>query len=65
VVFTAEEAIVVLADYGRRNRFTAPVVRAVLGRLAGFRHDGSSAARQRLVAALPFIAFAPRSGSED
>jgi hypothetical protein len=61
---TDEEAIDVLADYERRNRFAAPLVRAVLGRLVGFRYDGSSAARRRLVAALPFIAFAPRSAPE-
>jgi deazaflavin-dependent oxidoreductase (nitroreductase family) len=55
---SAAEASAVLSDYERRNRFAAPIVRAVLGRLAGFPYDGSSVARGRLVV-LPFIAFAP------
>ncbi|HET8756700.1 MAG TPA: nitroreductase family deazaflavin-dependent oxidoreductase [Solirubrobacteraceae bacterium] len=57
---TAQEASAVLADYERRNRIAAPLVRAVLGRLAGMRYDGSSAARAQLVEAIPFIAFTPR-----
>lgn len=56
-----EEAAAVLADYERRNRIAAPVVRAVLGRLVGFRYDGSDAARLRAVQALPLIAFRPRT----
>jgi hypothetical protein len=43
-----EEAAAALADYERRNRLIAPVIRAVLSRLAGFRYDGSEAARRRL-----------------
>lgn len=59
-----EEAVRVLADYERRNRLAGPIVRAVLSRLAGFRYDGSAAARYRLVEALPLVAFNPRNGGE-
>jgi deazaflavin-dependent oxidoreductase (nitroreductase family) len=58
-VLPAAEAIAVLADYERRARLAAPLVRAVLGRLVGFRYDGSSEGRQRLAEALAFIALAP------
>jgi deazaflavin-dependent oxidoreductase (nitroreductase family) len=52
-----DEAAAALADYERRNRLAAPVVRAVLSRLAGFRYDGSEAGRRRVVEALPVLAF--------
>ncbi|HWB69834.1 MAG TPA: nitroreductase family deazaflavin-dependent oxidoreductase [Solirubrobacterales bacterium] len=55
----AGEAVGALAGYERRNRLAGPVVRAVLSRLAGFPYDGSQGARQRLVEALPLIAFRP------
>jgi len=58
-VLELEEAITVLAEYERRNRLPTPVVRAVLGRLAGFRYDGSAAARRQVAQALPFVAFTP------
>jgi hypothetical protein len=51
------EACNVLADYERRNRFARPVVRWVLGRLLGWRYDGSMPSRQRAVAQLPLVAF--------
>jgi deazaflavin-dependent oxidoreductase (nitroreductase family) len=54
------EAIVVLADYERRNRALAPIVRAVLSRLAGVRHDGSESSRRRVVQALPLVAFSAK-----
>lgn len=57
-----EEAVDVVADYERRNRMAAPIVRAVLSRLAGFRYDGSVAARCRLIEILPLMAFSPREG---
>ena len=47
------EAEAVLAGYERRNRLATPVVRFVLGRLTGFRYDGSPAARRRVVSTLP------------
>jgi deazaflavin-dependent oxidoreductase (nitroreductase family) len=55
------EAVGVLADYERRNRLAAPLVRAVLSKLIGFRYDGSDAARRRLVQTLPLVAFRPRA----
>ncbi len=55
-----EEAVAVLAGYERRNRLLAPVVRRVLTRLTGERHDRTDAARARIVSALPLIAFRPR-----
>jgi deazaflavin-dependent oxidoreductase (nitroreductase family) len=54
-----DEAAEVLADYERRNRMVAPLVRAVLSRLAGFRYDGSEAARRKLVETLPLVALRP------
>jgi deazaflavin-dependent oxidoreductase (nitroreductase family) len=57
------EAVRVVAGYERRNRFVAPVVRAIFSRLAGFRYDGSDEARRRLVGALPLIAFRERSAA--
>jgi deazaflavin-dependent oxidoreductase (nitroreductase family) len=56
----SDEATGVLADYERRNRLAAPFVRAVLSKLAGFRYDGSDAARRRLVYTLPLVALRPR-----
>jgi deazaflavin-dependent oxidoreductase (nitroreductase family) len=53
------EASGVLADYERRNRIIAPIVRQVLGWLAGWRYDGSDSARARLVRQLPMVAFRP------
>ncbi len=55
------EAAAVLGDYERRNRLLAPIVRAVLGRLVGWRYDGSPAARERLVSERPILAFRPAS----
>jgi deazaflavin-dependent oxidoreductase (nitroreductase family) len=59
-VLDPDEAVAVLADYERRNRLAGPLVRAVLSKLAGFRYDGSEAARRRLVQTLPLVAFHPR-----
>lgn len=64
-VLEPEEACAVLADYERRNRLIAPLVRAVLSRLVGFRYDGSAATRARLVEALPLVAFATAGSSLD
>jgi deazaflavin-dependent oxidoreductase (nitroreductase family) len=54
-----EEAAQTIADYERRNRMIAPLVRAGFSALAGFRYDGSDAARRRLVETLPLVAFRP------
>ena len=58
-VVPIEEAIAVFADYERRNRFAAPVVRLVLSRLLDWRYDGSESARRRAAEQLPSIAFRP------
>jgi deazaflavin-dependent oxidoreductase (nitroreductase family) len=58
-----EEAIRVITGYERRNRLIAPIIRAVLSRLLGWRYDGSNRARRRLVAKLPLIAFRPADRS--
>jgi len=56
------EAAVAMEAYERRNRLLAPLVRAILSRLAGFRYDGSPAARRRLVEALPLIGLREPDG---
>lgn len=60
-ILGGDEAAGVMTGYEHRNRFIAPVVRAVLSRLLGWRYDGSDAARRRLVTQLPLLAFRPRS----
>lgn len=52
-----DEATKVLADYERRNRLAAPVIRFVLSQLLGWRYDGSTEARRRAAEALPVVAF--------
>jgi hypothetical protein len=54
------EGAAVLADYERRNRWAAPVVRRVLSWLVGWDYDGSDDARRRLTSELPLVAFRPR-----
>jgi deazaflavin-dependent oxidoreductase (nitroreductase family) len=58
-----EEAVRVITGYEQRNRFIAPIIRAVLSRLLGCRYDSSEDARRRLVAQLPLIAFRPAAHS--
>lgn len=53
------EAAAVVADYERRNRLIAPVLRLVLTTLLGWRYDSSDTARRRLVGQLPLVAFRP------
>ncbi len=55
------EAAAVLGNYEQHNRVVTPVVRVVLSRLVGWRYDGSSAARQRLVSERPILALRPAS----
>ena len=55
------EAAAVLAGYERSHRLARPIIRLVLSRLAGWRYDGSDAARRRVVVQLPLIALRPRS----
>ena len=58
------EAIAVLADYERRNRWVAPVVRRVLSWLVGWDYNGSDDARRRLVRQLPGVAFRPATNQD-
>ena len=55
-----DEAMRIFADYERRNRLAAPLIRFVLSRLLGWRYDGSTQARRRLAEALPVVAFSRR-----
>jgi deazaflavin-dependent oxidoreductase (nitroreductase family) len=55
-----DEAASVVAGYERRNRLIAPMIRAVLSRLLGWRYDASDKARHRLVKHLPLVAFRPK-----
>lgn len=59
-VLDEQEAGAVVADYERRNRLVAPVVRRVLSWLVGWSYDASDDARRRLVRELPVVAFTPR-----
>lgn len=58
-VLSDEEAVEVLADYERRNRWIRPVGRAVLSRLAGFTYDGSEFSRLSLVQQVPLVELSP------
>lgn len=55
-----EEATTVLADFERRNRVAAPVIRLVLSLLLGWRYDGRPETRRRAAEALPVVAFSRR-----
>ncbi len=57
------EAASVLAEYERRNRFIAPIIRRVLSWLVGWRYDGTKGARRRLVTQLPVIGLRPADRS--
>jgi deazaflavin-dependent oxidoreductase (nitroreductase family) len=57
-----DEAVAALADYERRNRIAAPVVRRVLSRLVGWPYDGTDENRRRLVAERPLVLFWPVNG---
>ena len=58
-ILEPDEAERRFAAYERENRLIAPIVRRVLSRLVGWRYDGSAAARRRVVAQLPLVAFRP------
>jgi len=63
-MLTPVEAAEALADYERRNRLLAPVVRRVLSWLVGWRYDGTADARLRLVTQLPVVGFRPSPRTE-
>lgn len=56
-----DEAVNVVKNYERANRFMIPIVRWVLTRLLGWTYRGSEDDRRRLVRELPLVAFRPRS----
>jgi deazaflavin-dependent oxidoreductase (nitroreductase family) len=58
-VLGTDEAASVIAGYERRNRLIAPIIRAGLSWLLGWRYDGSEHARRRAAAQVPYIAFRP------
>lgn len=58
-VLDGGEATAALADYERRHRLVAPVVRAVLSRLLGRRYRGTPEQRRLLAARLPVLALRP------
>lgn len=57
---TELEAVAAVADYERRNRVAAPIIRSVLSKLVGWRYDGTDEARRRLVEERPLVMFTPR-----
>ena len=59
-VLEAEEAGRVLADYERRNRIVAPLIRRLLAKLTGVPYDGSDDARRSVVRRLPLVGFRAR-----
>jgi deazaflavin-dependent oxidoreductase (nitroreductase family) len=58
-VLGLDEAQEVYAAYERRNLLIAPLVRWTLSALLGWRYDGSTEARRRMVAELPMVALRP------
>ncbi len=58
-----QEAADTIADYEHRHRLLAPIITGVLSWLVGWPYDASEAARARLAAELPVIAFRPASPS--
>ena len=56
-VLDEQEAASVLAEYEAHNRWLSPIIRRVLGALAGTRYDGSDESRRSLVRRLPIVRF--------
>jgi len=54
-----DEAVGVLLRYQRRNRLMTVIIQLVLGRLLGWRFDGSQVHCRRAVQQLPLIGFSP------
>lgn len=55
-----DEAVIVIADYERRNRIAAPIIRRTLSWLVGWRYDGTEEARRRVAAERPLVLFSPK-----
>jgi len=62
-ILPPDEAARLFADYERQNRLFAPIIRAVLSRLLGWRYDGTPASRRRAVEQLSLVGFRPRGAS--
>jgi len=60
-----EEAMQVIEDYERRNRFVSPIVRRGFSWLLGWQYSGSESDRRRLVRQIPLIALRPRAAEAD
>ena len=60
-ILPPDEAEQIFADYERRNRLIAPIIRAVLSRLLGWRYDGTPSARRRAVEQIALVGFRPRT----
>jgi hypothetical protein len=60
-VLAPDEAERLFADYERRSWLIAPLVRAVISRLVGWRYDGTQASRRRVVEQLSLVGFRPRA----
>ena len=58
-VLGLDEATAVLADYERRNRLIAPVLRRVLSLLVGWRYHGTEDERRAVARLLPLVALRP------
>lgn len=58
-ILPPDEAAATLAWYERHSGIPRSVVRRVLSWLLGWRYDGSSAARRRVVGQLPLLGFRP------
>ncbi|GLY42748.1 hypothetical protein Amsp01_087710 [Amycolatopsis sp. NBRC 101858] len=60
-VLGEDEAVAAIAGYEHRNRMAGPVVRFALGKLLGWRYDGTDLARRRMARQLPLVGLRPRS----
>ncbi len=58
-ILNADEAVRVIESYERRHWLIAPIIRAVLSRLLGWRYASSAVDRRKVAAQLPLIAFRP------
>ncbi len=58
-----EEAMKVIQNYERRNRFISPIVRAGFSWLLGWKYHSNENDRRQLVRQIPLLAFRPESSS--
>jgi deazaflavin-dependent oxidoreductase (nitroreductase family) len=62
-VLPLDDAERVIADYERRNRIIAPVIRRALGAMTGTTYRGTPEDRRRLVEQLPVVRFRPAAAT--